>query len=262
MLCYAFSVLNENEYNKVGTEDFENTLELFAEILNIGIKKQIKQGLVKDYIEENEVTSLIRGKINISNSIKDQSFLKRQLYCTYDEFSINCYLNQIIKSTLNLILKNDLSKERKSKLKKILPYFREVDTLDVNKINWKIRYDRNNQNYRMIIGICYLTIKGLLQTEDRGNAKLMEFLDDQRMSRLYEKFILEYYKLEYPEIKVHSPQIKWQLDDDNSWLLPVMQTDIVLSYGDKTLIIDAKYYGNIFRKHYDVNTLHSGNLYK
>ena len=262
MLCYAFSVLNENEYNKVGTEDFENTLELFAEILNIGIKKQIKQGLVKDYIEENEVTSLIRGKINISNSIKDQSFLKRQLYCTYDEFSINCYLNQIIKSTLNLILKNDLSKERKSKLKKILPYFREVDTLDVNKINWKIRYDRNNQNYRMIIGICYLTIKGLLQTEDRGNAKLMEFLDDQRMSRLYEKFILEYYKLEYPEIKVHSPQIKWQLDNDNSWLLPVMQTDIVLSYGDKTLIIDAKYYGNIFRKHYDVNTLHSGNLYQ
>ena len=53
MLCYAFSVLNENEYNKVDTEDFENTLELFAEILNIGIKKQIKQGLVKDYIEEN-----------------------------------------------------------------------------------------------------------------------------------------------------------------------------------------------------------------
>ena len=112
------------------------------------------------------------------------------------------------------------------------------------------------------MGICYLTVKGLLQTEDRGNAKLMGFLDDQRMSRLYEKFILEYYKLEYPEIKVHSPQIKWQLDDDNSWLLPVMQTDIVLSYGDKTLIIDAKYYGNIFRKHYDVNTLHSGNLYQ
>ena len=50
MLAYAFQVLNEGEYKKVITEDFENTGELLAAILCKGVSKQIKRGLVKDYI--------------------------------------------------------------------------------------------------------------------------------------------------------------------------------------------------------------------
>ena len=33
MLSYAFHVLNEKGYNKIATEDFENTADLFSEIL-------------------------------------------------------------------------------------------------------------------------------------------------------------------------------------------------------------------------------------
>ena len=51
MLSYAFRALNQKEYGKVKTETFENIADLFAEILSIGINKQIKQGLIKDYID-------------------------------------------------------------------------------------------------------------------------------------------------------------------------------------------------------------------
>jgi len=114
----------------------------------------------------------------------------------------------------------------------------------------------------MLIGICYLTVKGLLQTTRKGDVKLMKFLDDQRMNRLYEKFILNYYKKEHPQISASASQIKWQLDDDEDWLLPRMQSDIMLEYDNKVLIIDAKYYKNTLQSYYDVNTLHSGNLYQ
>ena len=79
MLSYAFQVLNEKGYRKVTTESFENVADLLSEILAIGVSKQIKQGLVKDYIDVNETTSSIRGKINIAESINSQSFLKKQL---------------------------------------------------------------------------------------------------------------------------------------------------------------------------------------
>ena len=72
----------------------------------------------------------------------------------------------------------------------------------------------------------------------------MDFLDEQRMCRLYERFILEYYRKEHPEIKASASQIPWQLDDDFDSMLPIMQTDIMLSKGNTTLIIDAKYYGH------------------
>lgn len=262
MLSYAFQTLNDDKYNKIETEEFENTSELFSEILAIGIAKQIKQGLVKDYIDVKETTSSIRGKIEITESINSQSFLKKQLTCTFDEFSVNCMLNQILKSTMNLLIKSDISKVQKKKLKKLLMYFSEVDLIDLKSINWKIRFDRNNQNYRMLIGICYLTVNGLLQTESKGDVKLMKFLDNQRMNRLYEKFILNYFKKEHREVNASASQIKWQLDDDEDYLLPRMQSDIMLEYGNKVLIIDAKYYGNVLQSYYEVKTIHSGNLYQ
>jgi len=137
-----------------------------------------------------------------------------------------------------------------------------VDVLDVHTINWNIRYDRNNQTYRMLISICYLVVKGLLQTNTDGSTRLMDFIDEQRMCRLYEKFILEYYRKEHPEITARASQIPWQLDDGFGDMLPVMQSDITLAKGNRTLIIDAKYYAHNTQTQYDVHTLHSGNLYQ
>ena len=262
MLSYAFKSLNFKEYRKVASEDFENIYDLFSELLTIALNKQIKQGLYRDYMEVDETTSSIHGKINITESINELSFINKKLNCTYDEFSLNSYLNKIIKTTLTILLKAPISKEKRRPIKNILLYFRDVDVLDINNINWQIRYDRNNQDYRMIIGICYLTLKGLLQSDHKGDRKLMGFFDDAKMSRLYEKFILNYYRKEFLDIKAYSPQIEWQLDDDFGDLLPKMQTDITLEYEDKILIIDAKYYSNTMQSHFDTMTIHSHNLYQ
>ena len=154
------------------------------------------------------------------------------------------------------------AKARKKELRKLLVFFDDVDVIDLYSVNWNMQYNRNNQTYRMLISICYLVVKGLLQTQSDGTTKLMDFLDEQRMHRLYEKFILEYYRREYPQITANASQIPWQLDDDMNAMLPVMQTDIMLSHGDKTLIIDAKYYAHSTQIQYDKHTLHSGNMYQ
>ena len=188
--------------------------------------------------------------------------MKRQLVCTYDEFSVDSYMNRILKTTMEVLLRYDVPKAKKKELRNLLLYFKEVGTLDLYSIDWKFRFNRNNQNYRMLMSVCYLVIKGLLQTSTDGSVKLMKFLDEQRMCRLYEKFILEYYRKHYPQIKTSASQIGWALDDGIGAMLPIMQSDIMLTYGDKTLIIDAKYYGLTTQVQYDVNTLHSKNLYQ
>ena len=262
MLSYAFQVLSEQGYKSIETEQFDNVAELCAAILSKGVSLQLKRGLGREYIEDTESLSSVRGRIEISESIKTRSLLKRQLICSYDDFSENSYMNRIIKTTMELLLRADIARARKKELRKLLVYFGNVDLLDVHTINWKIQYNRNNQTYRMLISICYLVIKGLLQTNTDGTTKLMDFLDEQRMCRLYEKFILEYYRKEFPKITVNASQIPWALDDGMSDMLPVMQTDIMLSYGSRVLIIDAKYYAHTTQKQYDIHTLHSANLYQ
>ena len=262
MLAYAFQVLNKNGYKDIATEQFDNVGELCAAILAKGVSIQLKRGLGKEYVSQTEPLSSLRGKIDIAESIKTQSVLRKQLVCTYDDFTVNSYMNRILKSTMELLIRSDISKVRKKELRKLLVFFGDVDSIDVHDINWGLQYNRNNQSYRMLISICYLVVKGLLQTNTAGTTKLMDFLDEQRMCRLYEKFILEYYRKEHPEVKASASQIPWQLDDDFGAMLPVMQSDIMLSKGSATLIIDAKYYGHTTQSQYGVNTLHSGNLYQ
>ena len=266
MLSYAFQILNENGYKKLATENFENVGDLCAAILIRGITYQLKCGLGREYISETDTISAIRGKIEITDSIKTQSMIRNQLVCTYDEFSVDSTLNQIIKSTVMLLLKADITKARKKELRKLMVYFNEVSVIDVRTINWSINYNRNNQTYRMMVSICYLVVKGLLQTKSEGSVKMMDFFDEQRMCRLYEKFIFEYYKKHYPQIKTSASQIDWALDDGIDTMLPTMQSDIMLSYKkgeiNKTLIIDAKYYSHTTQVQYDVHTLHSNNLYQ
>ena len=262
MLSYAFQVLNEQGYKSIETEQFDNVAELCASILCKGISVQLKRGLGREYIEQTEALSSVRGKIDISESIKTRSLMKRQLVCTYDDFSVNSYMNRIIKTTMVLLVRSDISKGRKKELKKLLIYFDDVDVLDVHNINWKVQYNRNNQTYRMLISICYLVIKGLLQSNLDGTTKVMDFLDEQRMCHLYEKFILEYYRKEHKELTANASQIDWQLDDGVRDMLPIMQTDIMLTKDEKVLIIDAKYYSHSLQTQHNNSTIISSNLYQ
>ena len=262
MLCYAFHILTEQGYKSIETETFENTAELFAAILSQGVSVQIKRGLGHSYVPQTEALSSPRGKINIQDSIKTRRFERGQLVCTYDEYTVNSKMNQIVKSTMLLLISQDIDKKRKKELRNLLVYFSDVDTIDLHTVNWTMQYNRNNQTYRLLISICYLVVKGLLQTTKDGRAKLMDFLDEQRMCQLYEKFILEYYRKEWRSVKASASHIPWQLDDGYDELLPVMQTDIMLNYQEKTLIIDAKYYAHTLQSRYEKKSIHSSNLYQ
>ena len=45
-------------------------------------------------------------------------------------------------------------------------------------------------------------------------------------------------------------------------MLPIMQTDIMLNYEERVLIIDAKYYSHSLQSQYDRMTAYSSNLYQ
>ena len=260
MLSYAFQILNEQSYKSIATEQFHNTADLMAAILSKGIATQIKRGLGKEYIPQREALSTLKGKMDITESIKTQTILKKQMWCTYDEFSVNGTKNRIIKSTLELLLGSDIPKHRKKELRKLMVFFSDVKNIDLHSVNWNMKYDRNNKTYRMLISICYLVVNGLLQTNSEGNTKIMDFLDEQSMFRLYEKFILGYYKKHYTELSPSASRIPWSVD--NTIMLPVMQSDIHLQKGNTVLIIDAKYYSHTTQVKYDNHTLHSNNMYQ
>lgn len=264
MLSYAFTTLNQNDYKEVATEEFENIHNLFAAILVKGISRQLKQGLYREYLNRKEEVRVVRGKIDMPGTIQNLLTRKRVLTCEYDELSENNLLNQILKTTVMLLLQHiKVSQEYKDDLKKEMLFFSNVDIIDPTTIRWStVRFHRNNNTYRMLVSLCQLILEGMLLTTDSGEYKLASFIDEQRMENLYQKFILEYYAKECPQVKATASQISWALDDGIGTMLPIMQSDIMLTKGDTVLIIDAKYYTHTTQTYYDVHKLHSSNLYQ
>ena len=262
MLAYAFSALTEQGYRDVATEDFENAAELCAAILERGVSLQLKRGLGQEYVSRTEARSSLRGAIKVTESVKSQAIWRRQLVCSYDEFSVDTTMNRVIKATVALLVRSDISRARKKSLKKLMVFFADVRDIDLHTVDWNMRYDRNNRTYRMLMAVCWLVVKGLLQTQSDGATRMMDFFDEQRMSRLYEKFILEYYRREHPRLRASASFVEWALDDGMSEGLPAMRSDITLSAGGRVLIIDAKYYAATMQTNFDKKTVHSGNLYQ
>ena len=116
------------------------------------------------------------------------------------------------------------------------------------------------------MNICCFVLDGMLLTTQKGHYHMAVF-SDKHMHRLFEKFVLEYYKRHHAYLtEVKAAQVKWDFADNTEEsmvrFLPIMQTDVFLRYHEKILIIDTKYYSNTMQTHYHKTTLHSGNMYQ
>jgi len=265
MLAYAFQELRQNNYAEITGEDFNDIYDLFAEILIRGVSYQLKQGLHREYVEKNESLQTVKGKIDMRGTIANKMRNIQRIACDYDELSENNIYNQILVTTASILIHHtDVKKEKKSKIKQLMLFFQNVQPVDVHAIRWNsLRFDRNNRNYRMLLYLCYFIISEWVMTTENGKYKMREFSDDH-MCRLFEKFVLAYYKKHHPELKPCAAQIDWniELEQSTTNILPIMQTDILLTMDERTLIIDTKYYAHTMQQQYNKATIHSNNLYQ
>ena len=265
MLTYAFQELKQNNYEEIAGEDFDNILQLFAEILTKGIACQLKQGIYRSYIPRHDSLPTLRGKPDIAQTIRNKLGRKLQIACEFDELSEDNLYNQIIKTTAFILIKEEtVKKVQKKKLKDMMLFFSNVSTVNLANVKWNmLKFDRNNKSYQMLLYICYFISESILMTTESGKYKMRTFTDGH-LCRLFEKFVLEYYKTKHPEYKAQAAQIGWNIDASVSTtaILPIMQTDILLTIKERALIIDTKYYSHSMQVQYDKPTIHSQNIYQ
>ena len=194
MLAYAFRDFRFSMYENIRGENFEDTNNLFAEILIRSVSSQLKQGLFKTYVSQEGALPVIRGKIDVLRTCRLQQNNPYYTYCNYDELSANNPYNQVVKTKLQYLTKSsDVDESRKQAIRQILQFFASIDSIDMTLLRIEqFRFDRNNQNYQFLVYICLFISQELLMTTEEGIYKLKSLSDD-KMERLFEKFVLEYY---------------------------------------------------------------------
>lgn len=258
MLCYAWNVLSIKDAISVSSEKITNSYNLLGRVFSYGVGKLIRQGFYRSYITNEDELSVLKGKVLISSTINNASLIKKKIYCEFDEFTSNNLLNQIIKYTLNALIKNNaIDSNIKNDLKKQIIYFNHIDESKPDKHNLqKLKFNKNNFIYKLLISIATILYNNTCVNENDGKTLFNDFYREEQMQRVYELFLLNFYALHLDKktYRVHAPKINWNIDDDafEQWndifdveeKITDRRTDIVIE--NKTekiqLIIDAKYY--------------------
>ncbi|MDO6392084.1 hypothetical protein Q4E40_18255 [Pontibacter sp. BT731] len=271
MLAYAWDKLEEAEVLNVGTDKFDDVFNLLTKVLVNGVNHLLKRGLDRDYLENEDLTNRLRGKILFQPSIKQNTFQQALAYCAYDDLSYNVLHNRLIRAMLEKIRNAaDLDNELQHEVRQILARYPAVSTQGLGLASFKqVRLHRNNSNYKLLLSICKLIWEELLLIEEVGERPFKNFVQDKRkMAYLFESFLLNFYKkhLDRNEWEVKREGICWLLSslnlDSDADFIPSMGTDISLISNKRHIILDAKFYPEALKSRYDKKKLISSNLYQ
>lgn len=229
-------------------------------------KKLVKRGIVRDYVTHKEETGTISGKMLMNESLSFIVQRKPIVVCEKDEYSSNILLNQIMVKTLKSLYQNPYVEERTRKacfmLWEQLPGVEDINL--TREVFLRVKFSRHNVFYKSMVHLARLLYELRLLSHRQGDWSLFTVnMEEWEMNRLFEKFLFHFYRIEQREYRVSSERMTWNLERNKS-LLPTMLTDISLTNRSekKKIVMDAKFYKNMFQRLHDKHSFHSHNLYQ
>ena len=223
---FIYMLLFANDI-KISNEELaylENTrfkiMEVFIRIFANTLLEQLKKGVYKNYISNEENLKVLRGKYLIEKNFSN--FYHQNIYCEFDEFSQDNELNRFFLFAIKTFQK--YSNYQNLHLCEMMLDEVTLNHIDINRIT--IHFDRLNERFKKTFEIALMILKRLSPLVNSSDNKSFAFLFD--MAEVFEKFIGNIYKTIDSSVK-----LQYQKNFGNLQLKP----DIVT----KNMIIDTKY---------------------
>lgn len=256
LLCYVWDVPDQRNKVKVDGEKCHSLENLLAIILLNICEHLLRRGLAQSYRYKLQEVEGIKGKLNMSSTLKSGRMRLGYTSCQVDEFSQDTLINQIVYNSLKrLATLKSIGKNIREDINKTIRKFPKISTILLNNnVFDQVRLVRNNRYYSLALHVCKLIFQSTLPK--KGVAGLYEFIDftedEFKMNYLFERFLMNFCKQHCKEQfpQVHREYIHFQLTPFGMMFkrageaLPIMETDVSL-YNPQTgakKILDAKYY--------------------
>jgi len=216
------------------------------------VQQRFRIGLGRNYIDQRNVISGIRGKINFGESLKRNLFNQGRALCEYQQFSMNVPKNQIIRTTIMRMIRlgqfgPDLSIEREIR-QKLRMLSRSMDGIDFVELSpdliHRLPLGRNDRDYLIMLAICELLLMRYMPSDTAGEMNLLEIEREKlRMFNVFERFVANFYKYHLKDWEVTSKKVlTWHEMPKNNYM-PNMQPDLFLKnkVNNRIIILDTKF---------------------
>ncbi len=242
---------------------------LLAKVLLEGTRHLLRRGLDRGYVEQEEDTPRLRGRILVGETVGRALLPRARAACRYDELSHDVLHNRIVKSTLaRLGLAEGVMPELKHQLRRLVRKLPEVATVRLSASDFRrVQLHGNNAFYDFLLKVCALAYDALIPEEGGGRFRFRDVVSDERlMQRVFQDFVFNFYRLEQSDYEVKQQErITWDVAPTFGWdlhMLPEMRTDVSLRRPGRTIVVDTKYYREPLQVHEGRQRVRSGHLYQ
>lgn len=250
MLAYAWNTVPDWFESQVDRSDYETLWELLARLLLESAEGIFKRGLARDYVSHCETIPGVKGRLDPGNTVRRLAWHQAKTICTFDEFEPDIPVNQAIKATAYRMLRStgfNLEQATKTGLKQLFQRLGEISLIDsgAERILAAVKLQRNQRHYAFPLALCKFILGNTVFNEDEGKYQFLDFeRDHQKMSTLFEAFVINYYKKHLKGWTVRREIINWNVEEGGTGVahLPEMRTDITLECQSRKIVIDTKFY--------------------
>src|SRR5262249_15032256 len=211
----------------------------------------------RGYLPQVAAIPGVRGKIDVSGTVKNNLRPLGRAVCEFDELSQDVPHNRILKSTVQSLLRTSgLASEIQGGLRRSLYRLSHVRAVPLNDVLFRsVQLHRGISPYRLLLDVCRLIHDCLVPEGSGRRLRFRDFdRDEGRMHVVFERFVRNFYRHEQRTWKVRREAIRGEEKagtPEGMNVLPRMETDVSLTRPGRRLVIDAKYYHEPLVARYD-----------
>ncbi|GAB4575789.1 MAG: hypothetical protein Kow0077_29020 [Anaerolineae bacterium] len=238
---YAYRFRQFNILDDVFASDsLDAFYEQLAGVLAKRALDRARQGLYREYLDQEETLPYVRGRIDLRDKVRQP--WTPDVRCAYQEHTANIAENQILAWTLYAILRSGIRLDRV--VHTVRTAYRAVgQVVDLQPLTARDCvgrvYNRLNQDYHVLHALCRFFLDNLGPTYNLGERTMLPFLVN--MAGLFELFVAEWLREHLPARYELRAQENVDVGDTGALRFRI---DLVISdrkTGRPVCVLDTKY---------------------
>ena len=154
-----------------------------------GVCNLLRRGLDCSYVEVDEDLTRPRGRIRLSDTLARQLLGRAQIACTTDNLSPNVLHNQIIKTTLERLMKtNGIDAQFREGNAGVLSGLSDIRSISLTARDFgRVQLHGNNASYGFLLRVCALAYEALLPEPGTGRFHFRDVLAEPQKWALFSR---------------------------------------------------------------------------
>lgn len=248
MVAYCVEELKYFDESLIDYESLSGTHDLLAVLLCKSFEYLYRSGCLRQYNKKTIVTDKPRGKIDIQKSKQQGLYQQGKLICTITKLNMDTELNRIVKAAFyvlissNSVIQDKINNKYLTLLDNYRLMLKEVSTIDINEEMLNKNRDIPEQ-YKPVMVVAKMILKDWLAYDSEGKHRLLELNDNERLCRIWEKYLRNLIKRNYSELEVTKPSYEFGKKRGRK---NIKQPDMEIKCNkNRTVIVgDAKWYSS------------------